>query len=86
MERKQALWIISRYFKFVPIIKKRILRDMIELKLLERVSRDKIKIINEHKSKEIDGEVFIKIIEAGRKGYVFIFGLISSFIIGMFQK
>ena len=63
--RKQALYIISRYLKFIIILKEEILRDMIELKLLERVNRDNLKIINQEKSEIIESGVLIKLIESG---------------------
>ena len=66
MTRKQALYIISRYLKFAPILKKEVLNDMLKYKLLERVNRDVIKIINDDKSAVIDNAILIKIIESGR--------------------
>ena len=70
LNRKQALWIISRYLKFMPKMKHIVLDEMIKMKLVERVNRDKVKIINEEKSNNIDGELLIKIIEAGNRGKI----------------
>lgn len=65
LTRKKALFIISNYLRFVPKLRKEILEDMIKWKLLKKINRDRIKVINLDKSKEIDTSLLIKIIESG---------------------
>jgi hypothetical protein len=78
LSRKEALFIISRHFKFAntinknlrddleKIIRKSILSNMIKSNLLERVSRDKIKIINPEKSANVNMELLLKLISVGK--------------------
>jgi len=68
--RKEALYIISRYLKTTPKgMKEEILRDMINMNLLKRLSRDRVEIINHNKSDplNIDSGILVKIIESGER-------------------
>lgn len=68
LTRKHALWIISRYFKFVKKpMKEAILEDMIKLKLIKPVDRYRMQLINYDKSdpKNIDSGILLKILESG---------------------
>lgn len=57
--RKQALYVISRYLKFIPKrIRKDVLNDMVVLELLAIENRDKMRIINIKKSEDITERVF----------------------------
>jgi len=65
LTRKQVLYIIGRYFRFAPIFKKEVLKDMFRYRLLERKSRDSVRIINREKSEGLDSGIILKIIESG---------------------
>ncbi len=77
--RKQALWLISRYLRFLPEIKKNILKDMIEMKLIEKVSRDNLRVINLEKSKDIEVSLLGKIVKPESKP-----GKLTSMILYLF--
>lgn len=67
MSRKRAIWIISKYFHFIKGLKIKALDDMVGLKLIQRIDRQKIKIINPERSEMVDKGVFLTIIESGDK-------------------
>jgi len=57
ISRKEALNVISKFMYLPKPIRKNILRKMIELKLLEIISRDNLKIINIKKSEGIEDKI-----------------------------
>jgi len=57
ISRKEALFVISRHLALPNTVRKNILRKMIELKLLEVINRDNVKIINPNKSKGIENKI-----------------------------
>lgn len=68
LTRKRALWYISKYLcNFAPMMKKEILNEMIQLKLLKEKGRYWVKIINFDKSapENIDSGLLLKILESG---------------------
>ena len=58
---------MSKYFHFIRGLKVKTLDDMIEMGLIQRIDRQKIKIINPQRSEMVDKGVFLKIIESGDK-------------------
>ena len=67
IDRKKALWCISRYQRYTKDLVEDMLRDMIRFELLKKHNRHNLKIINIEKSEDIDRGVFLKIIESGEK-------------------
>ena len=87
IERKQALFIISRYFKFIPNLKKEVLNDMVELELIVRVNRDKIKVVNHELSEDLDAGLIAKILESGmRQKSLFVASVFLSIFLINFIK
>lgn len=60
IERKRAEWVISRYLKVIPGVKKEVIKDLIDMRLLKRIDRYKLQIINEELCLQLDPTYFLK--------------------------
>ena len=75
IRRKDALYLTWKYLKIPKPLLKRFINEMVELELLKKINKNKFKVINEGKSRDIASGALLSILESGeyrekyQKGY-----------------